>query len=373
LRSPNEGQALKISEPRPELLNRFERHERWILLVFFATSYLVFDLIAGSLLIPVLPRRFHPYYHHDLKTYQHYKDEKWGTHRYALITNSLGFKDSSPREIELETDKRRIVFIGDSFTEGVGFAYEETYVGLVDAALDSENFDVLNAGVASYCPLLYHLKIRYLLEEVGLRFDELYVFVDISDIQDEIVYRDFKPSAFPLHRYIDVFLKGHSYTYNALRNNYAMLYDIRAFFGGVEEVMQPDVYTYSRARWTYDDEVFEQWGRRGLTAAKLHMDELIEMCRMYGVEVVVAVYPWPDQLRGDRGASLQEKAWREFAAGKDVDFINYFPIFSQVGADEASERYFIPGDVHWNAEGHKLIAETVKQRFMVVGAGNPND
>jgi hypothetical protein len=78
-------------------------------------------------------------------------------------------------------------------------------------------------------------------------------------------------------------------------------------------------------------------------------------------------------LRGDRGASLQEKAWREFAAGKDVDFINYFPIFSQVGADEASERYFIPGDVHWNAEGHKLIAETVKQRFMVVGAGNPND
>ncbi len=80
-------------------------------MLFFTASYLILDLVAGFLLIPALPRRYHPYYHHVLKTHQHFEDEKWGSQRYTLITNSLGFKDRSQRQVELETAKHRIVFI----------------------------------------------------------------------------------------------------------------------------------------------------------------------------------------------------------------------------------------------------------------------
>ena len=350
-------------------VNRFERRKKWILVGAFAACYAFFDLVVGSLLIPRVPRRFHPYYHHDLKTHQHYEDEKWGTHRYALITNSLGFKDSSRREIALETDRRRIVFIGDSFTEGVGMAYGDSFVGLVDAALADRPVEVLNAGVVSYCPLLYRLKVQYLLEEVGLRFDQLYVFIDISDIQDEIVYQGFEPQAFPLHRHVDAFLKRHSYTYGFVRNNYALLYEIRSLFGEVEEVMQPDRYAFGRSRWTYDDDVFAEWGARGLELAQRNMDQLVALCRDYGVEVVIAVYPWPDQLvREEAAASIQARSWREFAAAHQVGFIDYFPVFATAGAPaDVRDRYFIAGDSHWNAAGHRLIAGAVVEHILARG------
>jgi hypothetical protein len=44
-----------------------------------------------------------------------------------VFTDSLGFKDASRRAVP---DRRRILFIGDSFTEGVGLPYEQTFVGL---------------------------------------------------------------------------------------------------------------------------------------------------------------------------------------------------------------------------------------------------
>ena len=54
---------------------------------------------------------------------------------YSISTNSLGFKDKTNRQISLKTDKKRLVFIGDSFTEGLGLIYEKTFVGLIDETL----------------------------------------------------------------------------------------------------------------------------------------------------------------------------------------------------------------------------------------------
>ena len=47
----------------------------------------------------------------------------WGEARYPLFTNSLGFKDGSVREVPLKADHRRILLIGDSFTEAIGIPY----------------------------------------------------------------------------------------------------------------------------------------------------------------------------------------------------------------------------------------------------------
>ena len=39
-------------------------------------------------------------------------------------------------EVNVEvSDKYRILFIGDSYTEGVGVEYKDTFVGLIDSAL----------------------------------------------------------------------------------------------------------------------------------------------------------------------------------------------------------------------------------------------
>src|SRR5690606_2268526 len=66
--------------------------------------------------------------------------------------------------------------------------WEETFVGRF--ALQSPQLEVLNAGVLSYAPSVYYRKTAWLLE-AGYAFDELVVYLDVSDIQDEaIAYRE---------------------------------------------------------------------------------------------------------------------------------------------------------------------------------------
>ena len=78
-----------------------------------------------------------------------------------------------------------ILFIGDSFVEGVTFSYEDTFVGIIDSVLSKQGIETLNAGRASYSPIIYWRRIKFLIEELGVQFNEVVVFIDISDAQDE--------------------------------------------------------------------------------------------------------------------------------------------------------------------------------------------
>lgn len=126
-------------------------------------------------------------YHHDLAPMFSGKTN-FGPIEYTLTTNSLGFKDSASRQIPLIPSRPRILFMGDSFTEGVGLPYKETFVGLIDAQWQKQ-YDVLNGALSSYSPIIYYRKIKYLLETTKLKVDQVVVFIDISDIQDEILYK----------------------------------------------------------------------------------------------------------------------------------------------------------------------------------------
>ena len=110
----------------------------------------------------------------------------WGEVRYRLVTNSLGFKDASTRNVPMKSLARRILLIGDSFAEGDRhelrrFLRRPARSGRAGAR---DKIEFLNAGVASYSPSIYYKKIKYLLDS-GLQFDEVVVFSDTSDVTDE--------------------------------------------------------------------------------------------------------------------------------------------------------------------------------------------
>ena len=360
----------------------------WVLVVMVAL-----DGVTGMLLIPPNTHEFrvaHPYYHHGLLPNQS-QTTHWGDIPYQIYTNSLGFRDAAVRKIPLQSDKHRILFMGDSHTEGVGVDFSESFPGLLLKKIDTARLEILNAAAVSYSPKLYYYKTKYLLEETGLDIDEIYVFMDISDIQNEYAYEAFEPhhTGFQ-HIFSDVerTLKKYSFVYYALRNIYLQhqrkefykaiskeqlahnntidLY--RTFFSHFDnEVLlnNPQFHT-TVSEWYSDESLYQRWGKKGVALMTEAMQQLVNLCRAHEIALTITVHPWRNNVMRGEVEDQHVIHWRNFARENDIGFINLYPLFiNEVPPREIIETYFIPYDNHWTAAGHQLAAE---QLFSFIGA-----
>jgi len=298
-----------------------------------------------------------PVYDHDLARSLDVTG-RWGGIRYPLRTNSLGFRDARVRDIPLRGGSPRVLFIGDSFTEGIGVAYEWTYVGLLDRRLGARGMEVLNAAAASYSPTIYYRKLKYLLEEAGLGLDYVVVAVDLSDVPDETFYDLDSTGKVVTHAppgaRLRQFLKEHSLAFHVadvVKDTFwSRLTDPEHWALGMSD---------TRADWTVDAEAYESYGRWALDRAGSRMSALLELLRAHEVGMALVVYPWPTQIvRGD-SASLQVRFWEAWAGERQVPFFDLFPPFYGGPAERVVRANFIAHDVHWNERGHRLIAETL--------------
>ena len=348
------------------------KHPILIFIVIVGIFFVIIDLLLGSLLLKRDQLRIdHSYYHHDLQPMK-LSNAKWGDLEYTIKTNSLGFKDTSTREIDLDSEKERILVIGDSFTEGLGYDHEKTFCGLLQNKL-SDKVEILNAGLTSYSPKLYYLKVKYLLD-MGLKFDKLIVMLDISDIQDESIYESFQPkkeqSAF---RKVDVMLSNYSFSYHHIfrdllkkiasnRNN------TTDKFADAETFLETSIE--DRGKWTYDKKIYNDWGKVGLNLASRNLLKLLGICKENSIEMTIVVYPWPEQITENDSLSIQSIYWGKFCTTNKIDFLDLFPyFFESENALTVVSRYFITGDDHWNDKGHRLIAEKLYEKIMGLKVG----
>lgn len=377
-----------------------ERHSFLFSLVLFAVFYLCVDRLLNEYYLPDAKGIENSYYHHGLrKNFQ--GTVSWGEEKHRLFTNDLGFKDNENRVVPRKADKRRALFIGDSFTEGAGLPFEQTFVGMFRKA--HPELDVLNAGVVSYSPKLFYYRLKYLLEIEKLRFDELIVFIDISDISDEIEYSIYTPVEESFLRRLDAWLRSISFTYKMLRKNLLNVeknttlrnliqkidagkavsqqqpdkggtshtelssgnQQIGVTTTGLPQVTMPmdfrDKRVLERPRWTFDKSIYEKWGQAGMALAKYHMDLVVRLMKERDIPMTIAVYPWPDQIRAGDRHSIQEVEWRRFSEERGIGFISYFDGFVSDDPEEIIRKYFIPGDVHWNKQGHALVFQKLDE------------
>ncbi|TKB81552.1 MAG: hypothetical protein E8D45_01820 [Nitrospira sp.] len=317
-------------------------------------------------------------YHHDLAR-NHETLGMWGLKRYPIKTNSFGFKDREIREIPLQSERRRILLIGDSFTEGIGVRFEETYAGLIAEALKPRNVEVLNAAVSSYSPAIYYRKTKYLLEDIGLGFDELVVFLDLSDIHDEATFYelDQDENVIAVSDWPEQLISRNQPAsdrerfMSVLQNNSVVLRFLSAL---VERTLAQDqeygacrkmdkaalaaMTNLERSLWTINDTVFEKYGKAGLEKARGNMDRLLTLLQRHRKKLTLVVYPWPDQIMNHDLRSKQVKFWKRWTEEKEVPFINLFPAFIiEENPETTIGRYFIPCDMHLNEAGHEFFAE----------------
>jgi lysophospholipase L1-like esterase len=370
-------------------MDRTHGFERWPRATLVATAMallLACDLLAGALLPrPGVTaarlggirrdgaRRYDARYHHGFGPGVRFR-ERWGgpDETYPIVTNQLGLRDADEREVPAYTPKRRILFLGDSFVEGIGVPYEETFVGIVDRRLGRERFDVLDAGVSGASPKLYFYKLKFLLEDAGLKVDDLYVFIDTSDAHNEIEFEDWEPGTPP---YREPPRPGR--TWETLRR-WSYLADLA--WQGVVRWRERDRVAAARR---LDDEMYEmfdpevqaRWGRRALGHLDDYVQRLLDLCKDHGIRANLVIFPHPFHIEVGTRAAKWSGFWRRVAERNQVPLLDLFPLF--VGQEEGeaaaqrravAERFFIPGDIHWNAAGHELVAEQILHELSPRGA-----
>jgi lysophospholipase L1-like esterase len=346
--------------------------------------FLLFDFAYSSLTRGDEQRRgsriAHPVYDHGFAS-KFKGHEAWGELRYPVITDSLGFKDASTRDVPLKSSSRRVLVMGDSFAEGVGMTFEDSFAGLLQRAGQerSDKVEFLNAGAVSYSPSIYYRKIQYLLD-AGLQFDEVLLFSDSSDVADEATsyfcidedpkYRAYCTTAEgsmapkDIPRKSDFFIE-HFVVTNRLR--ISIKRSIQSLLGNRKSALAND---RNRIGWTipgYDSaDDYKPLGiDGGIQRSLQNMGKLADLLAARNIPLTIVVYPWAQQIaQGDRD-SRQVALWREFCAKHCKAFINLFPVF--FAASEADknwyEHLYIVGDDHFSAAGNAFMAREVENRL----------
>jgi hypothetical protein len=352
------------------------------------------DFITALILIPESYSSFrssHYYYHHGLlpnkDTYA-----QWGTLLYPIHTNSLGFTDSVSRIVEIDS-RYTLLILGDSHSEGVGVPYNKTFSGILASELRNSGIDVLNASCISYSPKIEYLKAKYLIEEVGFIPDEIFVLIDISDLQNELVYENFNPETgkmFPgLKMRSRAFLKQYSFIYymvssikesrqqqkffetakifdkqgkEAENNNTYQLYS--GFFSHFDDrTLLSDPQFHGVGEWYYNDN-FLSLADKGIDLGQENIHALKTLCNDHGIKLTLSVHPWHSQILRQEPEDYYVKRWEVFSEEEGIKFINLFPLFiNGENPVMVNKQFYIMDDNQWNESGHKKVAEYLLEFF----------
>jgi hypothetical protein len=353
--------------------------------LFLAFDFIYSTFVLGAARDPMFRLQDARYSHDLLPNFSGF--DSWGVTRYPFFTNSLGFRDASVRSVPLQSQTYRTLLIGDSFTEGMGVPFEQSFAGLLASAglAQPSRIEFLDAAVVSYSPVLYYKKIKALIG-AGLVFDEVVVFVDLSDISDEATnyfcfdddprYRAYKVGCEPPDTPPRLGVRPKEPLRDLLKDHFVVTARSLALLNSWTDTLRGLHKDYAihrsyRADWTIANidvgHRFDPLGvEGGIARARNNMQALADMLAAHHIPLTVVVYPWPPQLElNDRG-SRQSLIWRDFCRTHCRQFIDLFPPFFAFkdAHPDWYERLFVEGDVHYSAEGNRLVFDNVKDQLL---------
>ena len=69
------------------------------------------------------------------------------------------------------------------------------------------------------------------------------------------------------------------------------------------------------------------------------------------------------QIYDKKKSKLHTVFWENWSHNNSVNFINLYDDFKLLNRDKLITQYFIPGDVHWNKDGHKYIYSLMLKHY----------
>jgi hypothetical protein len=302
----------------------------------------------------------------------------------AYVINSLGLRD---REISREkpAGTSRILMLGDSFTEGNGVDQKETFSSRLQAMLDQAGFgkrwQVINAGVGSYSPLLEYLYLKN--GGLDLQPDLVILNFDLSDFYDDIQYTQLaefdangdpvavraeperEKGSWPVEILVGFkdFLKRHTRTYNFVRRRIGGYVEAARHKQNFSGDIRFDKYAMLR-------EVGEPQDDRAATLSYRYLSKIRDLLQARGVDLWVTVYPYGLQVSAREWAggrrfwgfetgklySTRPQGFVElFCRANHLTVINMCDDFREISRTVYPLYYETDG--HWLPAGHELVAK----------------
>lgn len=281
---------------------------------------------------------------------------------------------------------KRLLMLGDSFTEGLGVRGDETFTSRlrdkVAQAGFGDRWQIINGGVASYSPLLEYVYLK----NHGLAFqpDLVILNLDLSDFYDDIQYAKLavtdaqgdpvavrpEPPAAPGSWIaagavaVKDLLKYNTRTYNFLR---------RRVIGFIEASRPPDrsgdirVDKYGMFRGTPESIDVGAW--QGTYA---HLLKIRDTLQARGIDFWVTVYPYGHQVsprEWDAGRRFWGFEANRVYSGRPQELIQGFceehgmTVVNMMAEFQAAARTTYPlyfdGDGHFSPAGHEVAADSL--------------
>ena len=334
------------------------------------------------------------YYHHDLRPMASFYDH-WGYEKYQIFTNNLGFKDKNNRKINFKN--RNLLFIGDSFTEGVGIKYEDTFVGLIESKLKekNDNIEILNAGVQSYSTSIYLSKIHYLLNikklpitdivvvvSGGDIFDDAYKYLDIDenfilnhvDHKNKIVINliNFFKSNTLIYQVISritppkvipgliksLFIKKTSLNYNEKENELLKISN--------DEISKMSFLYLQDYNYLFSKDEFDKWGKNAIDKSINNLKELSKIVEKKNINLNIFYLYEPAIILREPDIAVLTYIKDSFKS-LETNRVSFFELNDYFkGYKDKYEVYknlFFINDIHLNKKGNKQVFEEILKKI----------
>ena len=256
---------------------------------------LVIDFFFGTYLLKLTPKKInhtknHNIYDHDLK--KNFKATfEWAPgETYFLCTDKNSFRtfcndqDNSDKEYD-------IAFIGDSFTEGVGLDYKNTFIGKISKKLDY--LKIANLGVVSYSPSIYFSKLKNLIDN-GYRFERVVIYFDISYIYDDNkkyrlvdnkIYRKKSVILSKIQKNLKSAFPFLAYSTKAIKNDFfTKLIKKQKVVNSCNYLD----YCHEKSSWTFNDKYFK---KKHIEKSINYLEMTYELLRENNIKMSLCIYP----------------------------------------------------------------------------------
>ena len=314
-------------------------------------------------------------YHHELK--KNFDSSNYNIEE--IFTDKNGLIQLKQANIEYSNYKNNYVFLGDSFTQGVGVNYEQSYAGILSKKFLKKNVNIINLSAVSYSPVIYYKKTKFFIENKDLKFSKMYLFLDVSDPYDELYRYELKNEIVTDRKKKKNYLTKKlnlDYIYNLkqlISKNTTITYfclDIIYDFVFSKSKKEKEfvkkygyIVNHQANLWTHDNDYFRQEGKKGVELSKKYLSKLKNVLDEQKVDLTIIVYPWPGQIYRNEHSSMHVQVWKDWALENNTKFINLFPIFfnekerSMADRLKFIDKMYLPSDMHFNLLGHQLVAD----------------